>query len=265
MFKKYPEKISRRLWRHIKVLMYTARKPCNETLPIFIMGCGRSGTTMMINIFHRDHRVLALNENDPKIARDYMLDFNKIPNAIIASKASVLVMKPILNSFDALYLLKTYHKSKVLWMIRDYKDMVASSMKKFNTTVSGYMKDLVLEGRGNNWLSNGIPRETLEIISSLDIANLSPLDWVALVWWSVNRTVILNRLFEFERFFLVNYETMVSNPESTLKSVFDFVGLKYKKKTIKYIHAASIGKGAHIELHPQVEALCQDLTSVLIL
>lgn len=227
------------------------------------MGCGRSGTTMMINIFHRDHRVDALDENNPKIAKDYMLDFDKIPEAISTSKAPVIVMKPILNSFDASDLLKTYSKSKIIWMVRDYRDMVASSMKKFGTIVSGYMKDLVLDGKGNNWLTLGIPPETLRIISTLDTLHFTPSDWMALVWWSVNRTVILDRLFECERLLLINYEAMVSSPESTLKSVFDFVGLKYQKKAIKYIHAASIGKGAHIELHPQVEGLCQDLGSAL--
>jgi hypothetical protein len=57
---------------------------------------------------------------------------------------------------------------------------------------------------------------------------------------------------------------MVRNPESVFKSIYNFIGLQYQKKAIKYVHAASIGKGAHIELNPQVEGLCQDLAGELI-
>ena len=125
MVMKYQEKVFRRLSRYKKELLCSVRKPFKNTLPVFIMGCGRSGTTMMINIFHRDNRTESLNENSPKIAENYMLVFDRIPQAISGSKAPILVMKPILNSFDALELLKTYYNSKIIWMLRDYKDMVA--------------------------------------------------------------------------------------------------------------------------------------------
>jgi hypothetical protein len=264
MLSEYHEKISKRLWRYGKALIYFLHRPRKDTLPVFIMGCGRSGTTMLINIFHRDHRAEALDENDPRIARDYMLVFDRIPAAIIASKAPVLIMKPILNSFDALYLLKTYDNSKVIWVLRDYKDMIASSIKKFGTVVSDWMKDLILHGKGDNWLSRGVPIKTREMIYGMGTLELTPYDWMALVWWSVNRSVILDRLSDCDRFLLVQYEAIVRNPEAMLKSVYEFVGLQYHKKTTRYIHAASIGKGVAIGLHPYVESLCQDLANALI-
>lgn len=264
MFTQYHEKILRRLWRYRKALIYLARRPCKDTLPVFIMGCGRSGTTMIINIFHRDHRIEALDENDPKIARDYTLDFDKIPEAISTSAAAILAMKPILNSFDASHLLKTYSKSKVLWVLRDHKDMIASSLKKFGTEVSEYMQDVFEDGNRNTWLSRGIPPETRHMISTLKASGFSPYDWMALVWWSVNRTIILDQLSGHDRFFLVKYEDLVRHPGPMLKSVYDFIGLQYQNKATKYIHAGSIGKGAAIELAPNVETLCQDLANVLI-
>ena len=172
MITQYQEKICRRLSRYKKTLIFSVRKPFKDTLPVFIMGCGRSGTTMMINIFHRDHRTESLDEDNPKIAENFMLIPERIPQAISASKAPVLVMKPILNSFDALDLLKTYDNSKIMWMLRDYKDMIASSTKKFGTVVSDYMKNLVLYNKGDNWLSLGVPAKTREILSTIDSSEL---------------------------------------------------------------------------------------------
>lgn len=264
MIAEYQEKISKRLWRYSKAIIYATRKPCNNTQPVFIMGCGRSGTTMMINIFHRDHQVEALDENDSKIARNFMLELQKIPQALSTSKASVLIMKPILNSFDASYLLKTYTQSKILWMIRNHRDMIASSMRQFGPKVSEYMKNFVMYGEGQNWIVQGMHMETLRLISNLDTSSFTPYDWMALVWWSVNRTFVLDKLFECNRVFLVRYESVVQEPESKLKSVYTFLGLEYNKRAARYIHAAAIGKGAEIKLHKQVEDLCQDLTKALL-
>jgi hypothetical protein len=215
-------------------------------------------------MFHRECSVDGLDENDPRIAHDFMLDFNKIEDAVKRSKAPIMVMKPILNSFDADYLLQTFSDSKILWIVREYQDMIASSMRQFATKVSDFIKEFVLHGKGNNWLSCGIPLETREMISHLDTSHFTPEDWMALVWWSVNRTVILNRLYERNRFCLMKYEDLVNNPETIMRHVYKFIGLQYKKRTTKYIHTAAIGKGADIMLCPEVERLCQELSETLI-
>jgi hypothetical protein len=243
--------------------MFLIRKPSKVTIPAFIMGCGRSGTTMLLDIFYRDYRVDALGENDPKIAQNFLLDFDKIPGVISNAKAPVIVMKPILNSFDAAFVLKKFIDSKVIWFIRDYSDMVASSIKKFGNEVPGYMKDFILYRKGNNWVSNGIAEESHEIILSLDTHEFNKYDWMALIWWSVNRTIVIDSLNVNDRFRIVYYDKIVKNPENELMSIYNFIGLKYRKGADKYIHAVSVGKGSDIELHPQVRKLCKNLTETL--
>lgn len=77
MVKKYQEKIFRQLRRSKKNLMFSLHKPYKSTQPVFIMGYGRSGTTMMLNIFERDNLIEALGENDPKVAKNFMLIYEK--------------------------------------------------------------------------------------------------------------------------------------------------------------------------------------------
>ena len=223
---KYQEKIYRRFICYKKRLLFANRRPYHNTLPVFIMGCGRSGTSMMVNIFQRDNRIEALAENDPKVAQNFMLVYEKIVSAVEYCKTPVLIMKPILNSFDASRLLEMHDQAKIIWMLRDYKDMVVSSIKKFRSVVPGYMKNLVLFKKGNNWLSSGMPTETLEILSNIDSTAFTDYDWMGLVWWSVNRTIMLDRLYQSERFLLLEYENLVRHPDPVLSRVYEYFDLQ---------------------------------------
>lgn len=263
MKKNYKEKFTRRLSKLFKALIYSIRKPCKKTVPVFILGCGRSGTTMMIDIFHRDLKVESLDENNPKIAINYLLDYEKVSKAVANSKASVIAMKPILNSFEALYILNRYDNAKAIWLLRDYKDMVSSSIKKFGNTVSNYIKDYTIEGKNNNWLSMGMHDDTRKVISSMDVAGYTEYDWMALVWWSVNRTVLLDKLYESKRFILIKYETLVNKPIETTRNIYRFIGLNFNNKNIKYVHPASVGKGKSVKLKPEIKSKCNELAEEL--
>ena len=260
---KYEEKIYRHLICYKKRLLFATRKPCHNTLPVFIAGCGRSGTSMMVNVFQRDGRIEALDENDPKVAHKFMLVYDKIAPAIEYCRAPVLIMKPILNSFDASRLLEMHDQAKIIWMLRDYKDMVASSIKKFGSVVPSYMKNLVLFKKGTNWLRSGIPADTLTILSNIDSTGFTDYDWMSLIWWSVNRTIILDRLYQSERFLLLEYENIVCHPDGVLRRVYDYTGLQYKEGSGKYVYAVSVGKGRSLQLHPIVQKMCENLAEDL--
>lgn len=218
---------------------------------------------MLLNTFHRDDRVEALGENDLKIAQNYMLVSDRLSLAVKYCKAPVLVMKPILNSFDASRILKTYERAKIIWLLRDYKDMIASSIKMFGPVVSDYMKDLVLFKKGDNWLSAGMPTETLEILSKLDSTAFTDYDWMGLVWWSVNRTIMLDRLYDSERLLLLKYENLVGDSNALFRRVYQYIALQYNNRASKYVYATSVAKGAAIQLHAHVQEMCKTLAADL--
>lgn len=263
LLQEYEEKILRRFVIYTKPLLFAVRRPHKNTYPLFIQGCGRSGTTMLLNILIRDSRLEVLGENDPKIAKNFMLVKDNIRPAIEHSKAQVLAMKPILNSFEASSLLKDYSRSKIIWMLRDYRDMTMSSIQKFGSSVSDWMKNFVLLKGGNNWLSLGTPTPTLKILSNLDPSGFTDYDWMALVWWSVNHTVILDKLHQNERFLLLRYEDLVGDPHCWLRRVYHHIGLQYRAGASRYIHWASVGKGISIRFHPIVKQMCENLASKL--
>ena len=229
MIERHIEKISRRMIELRKRILFSILKPFPNTLPVFVMGCGRSGTTMMVKTFQRDNRLAVFGENDPKTSLNYLLVDEKLEKTIHDCRVPILVTKPILNSFDAQKLLNKYPDSKIIWMVRDYQDMIASSIVKFGHQVPNYMKDLILSGKGNNWLSIGIPSETLEILTQLKrVDSFTHFDWMGLIWWSVNQTLFIDDLIDSDNLLLVQYERMGLQPEQTLKKVYDHIDLPFK-------------------------------------
>ncbi len=262
-FADYHEKITRHLINYKKFFNWTFNGS-KYTTPVFIMGCGRSGTRMMLNILERDERIQVLRENDPKIARNYLLIKEFIRPAIDSCRAPVLLMKPILNSFEASNLLSEYDQAKAIWIFRNYKDMAASSVKKFESRVSGYIKKIVELGTGNNWVSSGIPDDTLKKLRGIDTSGFNNHDWMCLIWWSVNLTVFKDKLYKNKRFLLLNYDRMVHNPNLYFKKVYDFIGISRRLKDLNYIHSKSIGKGSSIKIQPIVNKMCLELSKDLI-
>ncbi|MEZ5595559.1 MAG: hypothetical protein R3E84_04075 [Pseudomonadales bacterium] len=88
---------------------------------------------MIIDALEHDWRIEVYQENDPRIARDFLLLKDKLHDEILRCQAPVSVMKPILNSFDAGTLLSAHPNARVLWMIRtvDPGLVVHSALRKF--------------------------------------------------------------------------------------------------------------------------------------
>lgn len=258
------KRVLRKITTIRKNVLFGLQPRHQNTIPIFILGCGRSGTTMMLDIFHDDERIEVLGEKDRKIAsKKFLLRYEKLGAAIYHSKASVMVMKPILNSFDAKRLLTQYENSIVLWVIRDYRDMIASSVKKFGNRVAGFMRDLLLDNSGDNWIATGMPTDTQKRLQNIVHKDFTNEDWMGLVWWSVNYTVLRDRLHQFDRFKLIEYEMVVRNKDILMNKIYHSLGMKLTKRSNHPVHPDSIGKGACIKLDPIVDSMCKDLKNVL--
>ncbi len=259
LVKLYREKLVRRNAKYLKKVLFALRRPAGESIPAFILGCGRSGTSMLLNHFERHMSVEVLGENDPRIASNYMLDHSKIEPTVARSKASIVVMKPILNSFDAARILDRYDRARVIWMLRGYRDVVASANRRFGSTVAGYLRELIESGVGGNWLSAGLPAASVSRIRGLATERFTDNDWMALVWWSVNMCVLRQHLYARDRFLLLEYEKLVQDAESTMGRVYEFLGLTERPVAWSHVHPGSVGKGAGITLECAVEEMCDDL------
>lgn len=253
------EKISNRFSRSVKGIIHPFLSQ-KESTPVFILGYGRSGTSMLFRIFERDPRIQAFGENHPAVAQRYMLCYNRMEKTIKNSGFTVVALKPILNSFDASKILSLYPNGIFIWLIRDYHDVVASSLKKFGPQVASYLKNYIEHGKTGNWISKGMPCATREKIAAIAKHNqLNTEDWMSLVWWGVNYTIIQEHLHTLKNVIILRYENFVAAPEHEIKKIYRNIGLSYKTTPTKFVHQKSVGKGSKLTLNKAVDQICSDL------
>ena len=68
----------------------------------------------MVNVLDLDERIEGFHENDSGVQDKYMLIPERVSPEIDKSRAKVLVMNPIMNSFEAWKLLKRFGQGKVI-------------------------------------------------------------------------------------------------------------------------------------------------------
>lgn len=254
------EKIEARFIRITKNFMHAFGRKIEKTIPVFIMGYGRSGSSMLFKIFERDLRIRAFGENHPAVAKNYLLRYDLLQKIINNSKFEAVVFKPILNSFDISKLLSIYPHGVYIWLVRDFQDVVASAIKRFGPNVANYLKNYIEHGKGDNWISKGLPDATKNKIQNFTKnLTLNTEDWMALVWWAVNHTIIKEELYNVNSLYIIRYEDLVSNPEPILNEIYKTIGISYQKSLGKYIHKKSVGKGAGLKINKNIYQICLDL------
>lgn len=254
------------LLRGYKILseMLSFKKNITPGKVLMILGCQRSGTSLIYWIFERDlntkiyREKSKLTSDDPEKLR--LNSYQFIQKEIYKHNANLIIMKPLVESQNSITLLNMIRNSKVLWMYRNYNDVISSNLKAFG--VDNGIKDLlpIVKNQTTNWRCENISAETKSIISKYFSETMNPFDAAALFWLVRNRLFFENKLYENEKIMLFKYEDLVSNPEKSMRKIYKFVDCKFPgNKIIKSVHSKSIGKGTHVKLTPGIEQLCEML------
>ena len=242
-------------------------KKAGEAKFAIVVGCQRSGTTMLINLLSKSSFAFAFGEMDsPIMQRNCRISKDTvIRNELSRSSAHLVVAKPICDSQWTDQLLDRFPGSKAIWIYRNYNDVVNSSLKKFKGQ-SQRMEWFVNE----DWKSLGWRTERIEkshpivrLVQSVHQENATRADAAALMW--VLRTGLyfdLN-LDQDERVKLVKYESLVTETTARIKDICQFLGIEFEEKLVSRVHAKSISKNAAPELNPKVEIVCKQLQSRL--
>ncbi|MBD3414375.1 MAG: hypothetical protein GF421_08100 [Candidatus Aminicenantes bacterium] len=235
--------------------------PHPDTKLLFVMGYGRSGTTILMKLFQYSWNTEVHGETSKKLMDHFMLKKHRVLSLVEKSKAEVLIGKPILNSLEIPKILNEYEHLKVIWMIRNHKDVVHSALEAFGNKVWIYLKDLVTQKNPSdeNWISRTASSEIISTIQKMNHTRFSKQDWMALVWWAVNSTLLSENLHTSPRIKVIRYEDFVQNPMRTMRQIETFVGVNFNKKATRFVFSQSVGKGKHIRLNPVVDQMCSEI------
>jgi hypothetical protein len=246
------------------------------TRTLFIFGCQRSGTTMLMDAFGRDRHVKvfgefsALNRRNPGLARLWpqntrrydirMRPPREVARAIARVPQPMVVAKPLVESQRASRLLDAVPDSRAVWVFRHYRDVAASNVAMFGADTAVGNLAPVVAGEVANWRAEYVPDEVRALVARHYRPDMSPYDAGALFWYLRSRLYLDLSLDRDPRVLLLAYESLVREPDRWLARLYRHAGRDWPGHAIaERIHTGSVGRAAGVELAPPVAAVCEEL------
>jgi hypothetical protein len=237
---------------------------------VFVVGCQRSGTTMLLNVLGKSAECRVYHEAKNSPAYDYCrLQSNETVKSLIQnSYKPIVVFKPVLDSQHTDRFLDIYPNAKAVWMYRDYRDVVNSAVKKWQ----GDQKDIMYGIAGGiqrdpkhhqHAISDRMSDETVILVKKLCNPGMSPEDGAALLWYVRNLIYFDLGLDKDPRVLLVRYEDLVTKPQKYFSRIFDFVGCDFDQKYVGNIFDTSVKKNAVPAINADVELHCREMAQRL--
>lgn len=237
----------------------------------FILGCQRSGTTALSEVFALDpdsdvypERSALGRRDDPGRLRLRALD--EVADRIARNPAPLVVAKPLVESQRATEILGHDPSWKVIWMYRDHRDVARSNQAMFGGD-NGHADLASIVGNLGDWRDEGVPAGDREVIRALTDAASGPVgrnDAAALFWWARNRAFfrqgLEGMLGQDGRVWLCRYDDFVTDPRREMHEIYRFLGRAPSTDFAgTRIHTGSIGRGRDVELSDRVAELCDAL------
>lgn len=241
-----------------KLLGFARGNPSKS--PVLIAGLQRSGTTMLMNIFHLHPETDVFDEaRESKAFFDFRIRSVDIVRQVIADgHFRFPCFKVIADSHVLPTIMRGLPDAKVIWMYREHSANAASRLKKFHHATAAIRA--VCEGRlGGGWFAEGVSTAIRRSLQSLDRSGFSDFDYACLVWWARNQIYFDLGLAAEPRVRLLRYETLVVDPKSTMNGLFRWLDMPSSGQSMRFVHAQSLFKRDLPSLDPQVEMLCSGL------
>ena len=241
------------------------RVPRDRRSVVLIVGCQRSGTTMLQQTFlDRSWRVLILEEHDRRLVgnapgeakwQDYSTVFRRIHRLPF----EVVAVKPLVESDRVAELMAAAGRVRGIWMLRHYSEVAQSNLSHFGR--ENPYRDLQPFRTGDplDWRCRGATQGTRETVTELLDSGLEPLDAAALFWWTRNQLYLDQRLWEEERIRILRYDRACTGSDEVIRSLSDWVGIALPRHAIAAKVRPQHGSASGGGLHPEVGRLCQEM------
>jgi hypothetical protein len=232
---------------------------------LLVLGCQRSGTTLMTHLLAQDPGAKIYPEHSMLSAGDRNEGLRLAPlplvaRAIEASRFPLVVLKPLVESQHADRLLDRLPGARGLWMFRHWADVARSNLALFGETNG--IKNLrgVVARASGDWRGERVSEEVLEVVRSSFSEDMNPRDAAALFWWVRNALFFDLALDSHPRVATCRYEELVADPGQVLSGIYDTMGraVPALEGGIE-VSTASVGRGDPESVSPAVARLCNSM------
>ena len=242
-----------------KKLLGLARRTPKKS-PVLIAGLQRSGTTMLMDIFHLHPEADVYDEaRSSRTFQDFRIrSLDALRQGVDASHFQFPCFKVIADSHLVPAMMNRLSNPSALWMYREPGPNAASRLKKFGQATAAIRA--VCDGKsGGGWFAEGVSETAARRLRGLDRSRFTDFDYACLVWWVRNQLYFELGLANDPRVRLLRYERLVVDPESTMRSLCWFIGMRFSSPTMRFVHAQSLHRANLPVADPQVAALCGEL------
>lgn len=260
-------RLGRRVSREVSVLrkrVWRMLAHVTDSVPVFVFGKQRSGTTMLMEVLHARADTDVYDERRRgKVYVDYRIrGFEVVDEVIRRSKAPFVCFKPLADSHLIREFASRFPGARMIWAYRNYVDNGRSSLKKFGHATRAIR--LVCTGQsGGGWFAEGLSASTVETLRAVYKPTLSELDLACLVWWARNRLVFELGLGDLSNVYISKYEDLVVDRDGGLKALFAFIGMPYDGKAVGRVAGPTRRGERYAALDSDVKRLCDDLLAKL--
>jgi hypothetical protein len=226
---------------------------------VFVIGCQRSGTTMLTNSLGRSLEVEAYNEDDSAAFHHLrLLSFETTEKLIGQSYAKAIIFKSICETYKTKLFFEKFPRGKAIFIYRHFNDCIGSMVRVFGDKQFQQLK---------KWLDTDFRRfaaappsiEAKGLIQNLYHSGLSDASGAAVYWLFWNQFYFDLGLSRDPRVTSVQYELLVQKPEEYLRHLCDFIGITFVSSICEAVHSRSINKYPLPDIEPAIRNRCEKL------
>ncbi|HBH47116.1 MAG TPA: hypothetical protein DDX98_00655 [Bacteroidales bacterium] len=240
------------------------KKKDSTKIILSVVGCQRSGTTLLKQIFHRDINTYVFSEKSEVTGcgknKLRLKPLNEIEEILDSKPFPIKVIKPLVESQNLDFILDYFKNARAIWIYRNYRDVSLSNIYKFG--INNGIKDLksVLDRKLSDWQCERVPQHIYSILKKSYDDKMDPYDAAALFWFVRNNFYFEHKHDIDSRVFLCKYEDLVVRPSVVMKRIYNWIGEVFPgDRCIKQVRSSSIGKGIKVDLSEDIEQLCQQM------
>lgn len=230
---------------------------------LFILGCQRSGTTLMQQLFDADPGAAVYGEfsritRTAKTPNVRLRPLEEVRRIFGSDPARLIVAKPICETQNALRLLGFFPGAKAMFLYRHYAAVAASNLKQFGERNGLHNLRPIVAGDAANWRSEGVPPDVRELVVARYREDMPPHDAAALFWYVRNRFYFDLGLDRHPSVLLLRYEDLLAEPAAVMQRIYRFADAPFTGRGLGLVRPEPAGR-KRVALSPDIEELCAGL------
>jgi hypothetical protein len=223
--------------------------------PVFSSGVHRSGTNMMMEILEWSPATEVFREGDRCAFEQFMMRSEpEIAGLIDRSSADQVVGKALHEAEHLADFLTRWPTARVIWMFRDWRDVVNSSLARWPGRRNGV--DRIVAGRDTaGWRGRGMTAATRRQLAQLYRPDLDDASANALFWIFRNQLLFDQGLKHDERVLLIDYDDWLRDPTSRMDTLATFLGMSATARQLEIADGGKVRRKPPPAVAPEIAAL----------